>query len=288
MIPGKFEYRRPSSVSEALSILANEEDAKILAGGQSLIPMMKLRFAEPAVLVDLGGLEELQGITEDNGTLIIGAMTTENALIQSELLSRKCPLIQAAARQIADPQVRNLGTVGGDIAHGDPANDHPAVMIAADAEFVITGKNGDRTVAAEKFFHGTYWTELGENEILTSIRVPAFSSTNGFGYSKLKRKTGDYATAGASVVVKMDEGVCVNASIALTNVGPTPIKAEGAEQVLLNTHADGNVVEEAAYKAMEVSDPAEDLRGTIEYKRNMTGEMTRRAVRAAVSTATGG
>ena len=288
MIPGKFNYHRPTTLSEALDILADEEDAKVLAGGQSLIPMMKLRFAEPASLIDLGDISELRGISESNGTLAIGAMTTENDLIASNVLAHKCPLLPAAAHQIADPQVRNLGTVGGDIAHGDPANDHPAVMIAAGAELVLASQQGKRTVAAKDFFHGTYLTELGEQEILVAINVPSFSHATGFGYYKLKRKTGDYATAGASVVLEMRNGTCSSVAIALTNVGPAPIKAVEAEQAVLNTSVTENIIDEAAQKAMDASDPVEDLRGSVEYKRHMAGEMTRRAIRAAVASANGG
>ena len=289
MIPGAFEYHAPTSVADAVSLLGQlGDEAKVLAGGHSLLPMMKLRFAEPAHLVDLNRIEELKGITEADGMVCIGAMTTENQLINSELLANKCPLIVQAAKLVADPQVRNRGTIGGDIAHGDPGNDHPAVMLAVGASFVLVGPEGERTIAADGFFLGTYWTALEEGEILKQIRVPAVTPSTGHGYAKLKRKTGDYATAGAAVQLVLKGNLCESINIGLTNVGPCAIKATDAEAVLVGQVIDEALIQTAAEKAMAMCDPAEDLRGDIEYKTHMAGEMTRRAIRQALSRAQGG
>lgn len=288
MIPGSFEYHAPTSLSEALSMLGRfGEEAKILAGGHSLIPMMKLRFAEPAHLIDLNRIDALRGIREENGVLHIGAMTRENDLLTSALLRDKCPLLPEAVRNISDPQVRNCGTIGGDIAHGDPANDHPALMLALNATFVVAGPGGERTVPAAEFFLGTYWTALEAEEILTEIRVPVFSAHTGHGYFKLKRKQGDWATAGAAAVLRMDGERCAEAGIGLTNVGPTALKATEAEELLAGKVVDEALIAQAAEKVMAICDPAEDLRGDTEYKTHMAGEMARRAIRAALARARG-
>ena len=288
MIPGVFDYYAPTTLADAISLLKEfGDEAKVLAGGHSLLPMMKLRFAEPAHLIDLNKISELRGITQNNGIITIGAMTTENQLIASELLATNCPLIPQAAHLVADPQVRNRGTIGGDIAHGDPGNDHPAVMLALGASFVLFGPNGDRTVAADSFFLGTYWTLLEESEILKQIQVPAITPGTGWGYSKLKRKTGDYATAGAAVQLVLKNDVCESINIGLTNVGATAIKATDAEDILRGQVIDEALIQHAAEKAMAMTDPAEDLRGDAEYKTHMAGEMVRRAIRQAVSRAKG-
>jgi aerobic carbon-monoxide dehydrogenase medium subunit len=287
MIPSGFEYHAPSSVEEAVKVLADYEDARVLAGGHSLLPMMKLRFAEPAHLVDINGIAELKGIRDDSGLIRIGAMTTENELIASTIIQQKCPLISDAAQLIADPQVRNRGTIGGDIVHGDPGNDHPALMLAVDASFVLTGPDGQRTVAANGFFLGTYLTQLEENELLTEIRVPAFGAGTGHGYNKLKRKTGDYATAAAAVVLQLDGARCTEIRIALTNVAPMAIRAEQAENLLRGQTVTEALIEQAAARVMEVCEPAEDLRGDVEYKTHMAAEMARRSIRAALARARG-
>lgn len=288
MIPGTFDYHAPSSLSEVISLLGEYGDeAKVLAGGHSLLPMMKLRFAEPAHLIDLKGVAELKGISESGGVIHIGAMTTENELIASDLINEKCPLIVDAAKLIADPQVRNKGTIGGDIAHGDPGNDHPAIMLACGASFVLTGPNGDRTVPADGFFLGTYYTQLEEGEVLKEIQAPVAQKGSGSGYAKLKRKTGDFATAAAAVTLQMDGDTCTSINIALTNVAPCAIKASDAEAVLTGQTVTDALIDQAAEKAMAVCDPAEDLRGDIEYKTAMAGEMTRRAIRQAISRAKG-
>lgn len=288
MIPGSFEYHAPSSLDEAVKLLGQYADqAKVLAGGHSLLPMMKLRFAEPEHLIDINRISELKGIREDKGTIRIGAMTTENELIASELLKQKCPLIPDAARLIADPQVRNCGTIGGDIAHGDPGNDHPAVMIAVEASFVLRGPKGERVVPADGFFRGTYQTQLEPNEILAEIRVPAVPANAGYAYCKLKRKTGDFATAAAAVQLQLDGKRCKKATVALTNVGPTALKAADAAAALVGAEIDDARIEQAARKAMAICDPAEDLRGDREYKIHMAGEMTRRAISLALYRAWG-
>ena len=284
MIPPAFDYHVPRSVADAIKLLGElGPDAKLLAGGHSLLPMMKLRFAQPTHLVDLNRIAELRGIREEGNTICIGAMTVESDLIASKLLLAKLPLLPDAARQIGDPQVRNRGTLGGDIAHGDPGNDHPAVSIALDASFVLQGPNGRRQVRADGFFHGTYMTDLAEDEILVEIRMPAFAPKTGWAYEKLKRKTGDWATAAAAVVLRIDGGVVSHARIALTNVAPTALRASDAEAALLGKPLTDATIADAAAKAMAVCDPAEDLRGDVEYKTAMAGQMVRRAIAKAAA-----
>lgn len=267
MIPGMFSYHAPTTLDEAISLLDQfGEEGKILAGGHSLLPMMKLRFAEPEYLIDLNRIDSLRGIHEVNGTIHIGAMTTENALIASDLLNEKCPLIPEAAELIADPQVRNCGTIGGDIVHGDPGNDHPSVMLALEATFVLTGPSGTRTVPANGFFIDTYFTQLSEGEILTEIQIPVFTKNMGSAYNKLKRKTGDFATAASAVVIELDGNICKKINIALTNAAPTAFRATLAEDILTGKNIDKTLVEIAAQKVMEMCNPTEDPRGDAEYK----------------------
>lgn len=288
MIPGVFEYHAPSTLDEAVALLKQyNADAKILAGGHSLIPMMKLRFAEPAHLIDVNRIGELKGIREEGNLIKIGAMTTESELIASDLLRKKCPLIPETARLIADPQVRNRGTIGGDVVHGDPGNDHPAVMLALDALFVLRSPAGERTVPADGFYLGTYYTQLDANEILKEIHIPVPPEGSGYAYCKLKRKTGDFATAAAAVQLQMQGKVCKKITIALTNVAPTALKANAAAQLLTGKVIDDALIEQAAQLAMGICNPAEDLRGDIEYKTHMAGEMTRRAIRQALMRAKG-
>ena len=218
---------------------------------------------------------------------MVGAMTSENALINSALLREKCPLLPEAARLIADPQVRNRGTIGGDIAHGDPANDHPALMMALDASFTLVGANGPRQVAATDFYLGTFYTLLEADEVLTEIRLAPQASNTGASYHKLKRKTGDFATAAAAAVIQMSGDTCQSVRIALTNLAPTALRASDAEAVLTGQVITDDLIDQAAQKAMDACDPAEDLRGDVEYKTHMGGEMTRRAIRTAVERAKG-
>ena len=284
MIPPSFDYHAPKSVGEAVSLLGSlGGDAKILAGGHSLLPMMKLRFAQPAHLIDINCIPELRGICEDGADVVIGAMTVENELIGSTLLQATVPLLAEAPKLIADPQVRNRGTIGGDIAHGDPANDHPALALAVDATFVLEGPQGRRNVKADDFFLGTYATALADDEIMVAIRVPAFAAGTGWAYEKLKRKTGDWATAGAAVVLRMSAGSVSHARIGLTNVGPTALRATAAEEALLGKPLTEVTIEAAADAAMAICDPAEDLRGDVEYKTAMAGQMLKRAIRTAAA-----
>jgi len=282
MIPPRFEYHAPKSVGEAVALLGQYgSDAKLLAGGHSLLPMMKLRFAEPAHLIDINRIPELRGIREADGQVVIGAMTTENELINSPVVKTKLPLLAEAAKLIADPQVRNRGTIGGDIAHGDPGNDHPALSIAIEASFVLEGPNGRRTVAADGFFLGTYMTLLEENEVMVEIHAAAFAQGTGWAYEKLKRKTGDWATAGCAVVIRKSGNTVSHVRIALTNVAPTALRAETAEAALLGQAFTPAAVQAAADAAIALCEPAEDLRGDIEYKTAMAGEMVKRALAKA-------
>ena len=286
MIPPAFDYHAPRTVGEAITLLGTlGSDAKLLAGGHSLLPMMKLRFAQPAHLIDLNRIPELRGISQDGANIVIGAMTVENELIASPLLQARLPLLSEAAKLIADPQVRNRGTIGGDIAHGDPANDHPALAIAIDATFTLQGPQGRRDVKADAFFHGTYLTALAEDEILVAIRAPAFAAGTGWAYEKLKRKTGDWATAGAAVVLRLSAGSVSHVRIALTNVAPAALRAVAAEQALLGKPLTEASIQAAATAAMAATDPAADLRGDVEYKTAMAGEMLKRAIRAAAARA---
>ena len=282
MIPPGFDYHAPRSVADAIQLLGQlGGDAKLLAGGHSLLPMMKLRFAQPAHLIDLNRIDALRGIREEGATIVIGAMTVENELIASTLLQTRLPLLPEAAKQIADPQVRNRGTIGGDIAHGDPGNDHPAIAMALDATLVLEGPKGKRSVKADGFFHGTYMTDMAEDEILTEIRIPAFAPKTGYAYEKLKRKTGDWATAAAAVVLRIDGGKVSYVRIGLTNVAPTALRATDAEAALLGQPLTEANIAIAAAKAMAITDPAEDLRGDRDYKTAMAGQMLKRALAKA-------
>jgi carbon-monoxide dehydrogenase medium subunit len=282
MIPPRFEYHAPSSIGEAVALLGQlGSEAKLLAGGHSLLPMMKLRFAEPAHLIDINRIPELRGIRDNGHTVVIGAMTTENELINSPVVQAKLPLLAEAAQLIADPQVRNRGTIGGDIAHGDPGNDHPALSIAIEASFVLEGPNGRRTVAADGFFLGTYMTLLEENEVMCEIHAPAFAQGTGWAYEKLKRKTGDWATAGCAVVMRKSGNAVSHVRIALTNVAPTALRAEAAEAALLGQPVNAATLQAAADAATAICEPAEDLRGDIEYKTAMAGAMVKRALAKA-------
>jgi len=282
MIPAAFDYHAPRSVADAVKLLGElGADAKLLAGGHSLLPMMKLRFAEPAHLIDLGRIGELRGISQAGNELRIGAMTTENDLLHSKLLAEKVPLLVEGAGWIADPQVRFKGTIGGDISHGDPANDQPALMVALDAAFVLTGPKGERVVKADGYFLGLYATQLADDEILTQIRIPLPAAGSGWSYQKLKRKTGDFATAATAVMLQMKGKSVAKVAIALTNAGPTVLKARDAEAYLSGKAIDEASLDEAARRAMGICEPTPDQRGDAEYKRAMCGEMTRRALQAA-------
>ncbi len=229
MIPGPFAYHRPKSVQEAIALLGRlGEDALPLAGGHSLIPLMKLRFAAPSDLVDLAGIDDLKGISEDGAEIVIAAMTTQQEVIASDLLADKVPILEETALVIADPQVRSLGTMGGNAANGDPGNDMPAVMIALDAVYDVAGTDGARRIAARDFYRGIYNTALEAGEVLTAIRIPTPPAGHGYAYEKLKRKVGDYATAAAAVVLTMEGGTVAGCAIGLTNLAEKALFAEEA------------------------------------------------------------
>ncbi len=289
MIPANFEYHRPGSIDEAVSLLAEHgEDGRVLAGGHSLIPMMKLRLAEPGHLIDLNGVEGLRSIAEVEGAIHIGAMTTQAEIIASDDLAARCPILREAAKLIADPQVRACGTIGGNVANGDPGNDLPAVMMALDASFVLRGPGGERSLAARGFYEGPFETARDDDEILTALRIPALAAGQGQAYCKLKRKVGDYAIAAAAVVLSMDGGTCSQAAVALTNLGITPLYAEAASAALTGTAVDAAAIAAAVEAAVAITDPAADLRGPVAYRRHVAGVMTRRAIETALARATGG
>ncbi len=285
MIPGAFAYHRPKSVSEAVALLADlGEDARPLGGGHSLIPLMKLRLAAPSHLVDLGGIADLKKIREDGGEIVIGAGVTQHEVIDSDLLTSKVPLLAEAARQIADPQVRYLGTLGGNVANGDPGNDMPAVMMALNATYELVGKSGARKVAARAFYNGTYDTALKPGEIVAAIRIPALGK-HGYAYEKLKRKVGDYATAAAAVVLTWEGGKVGQCSIGLTNVADKPLFAEEAGKIIAGSTLDAATVKKAVAAAEAITSPASDRRGTPRYRTKMAGVMLSRALARAKSRA---
>ena len=287
MIPASFDYSAPATLEEAINLLHEiGDEAKILAGGHSLIPMMKLRFASPEHLIDINNIPGLSYVKEEDGYLKIGAMTRESELEHANVIAEKYPIFTDAAKLIADPQVRNMGTIGGNLAHGDAANDHPAVMIALRAEVEITGKEGKRYVPIDEFFYGFYMTAVQHGEILTEIRIPTPSSNTGNAYHKLERKVGDYATAGVAVQISLDaDGVCTYAGIGLTNVNPTPLRAARSEEVLVGNQITDELIAQAAQFASEDCEPSADLRGDEDYKRAMVGVITKRMINKALQRA---
>ncbi len=290
MIPDKFEYFAPKTVAEAVGLLKTHgSDAKALAGGHSLIPLMKLRLAAPRYLVDLNGIAEMAYIKEADGVLRIGAMTRHADLETSDLIRSRYALLADTARVISDPLVRNMGTIGGSLAHADPAGDWGAAMLAARATVVVTGPRGERTVAIDDFLVDTFTTVLEPNEILTEIRVPRPPARSGGAYLKLERKVGDFAivAVGASVVLDT-RGTCESAGIGLCNVGPTSLRAKRAEEALRGQKPDDAGIARAAQAAAAESNPVTDLRGPAEYKRDVVRVLTARALRLAVQRAKGG
>jgi carbon-monoxide dehydrogenase medium subunit len=289
MIPAAFEYHAPTSLGEATALLARlGEDAKVLSGGQSLIPMMKLRLASPPHVVDINGIAGLAGLREADGFLRIGALTRESDLEESALIRTRYPLLHETSKVIADPIVRNLATVGGNLAHGDPANDHPATMLALGAEVVATSPRGERTIPIGAFFTGPFATALRPDEILIEVRVPVPAARSGGAYVKLERKVGDFATAAVAVQLTLSAaGTCEQVGIGLTNVGLTPIKATAAEAALKGKRLDDAAMAQAAKLAAEASDPSADLRGSVEYKRDLVRVLTGRALRRALARAEG-
>lgn len=289
MIPAAFEYHAPTSLGEATTLLARlGEDAKVLSGGQSLIPLMKLRLASPPHVVDINGIPGLAGIREADGVLRIGALTRESDLEASDLVRTRYPLLHETTKVIADPIVRNLATLGGNLAHGDPANDHPATMLALGAEVVAAGPRGERRIPIAAFFTGPFATALDPGEILTEIRIPVPAARSGGAYVKMERKVGDFATAAVAVQLTLSAaGTCEQVGIGLTNVGLTPIKATQAENALKGKRPDDAAIAAAAKLAAAAAQPAEDLRGSVEYKRDLVRVLTARALRRAVQRAGG-
>ncbi len=288
MIPGSFNYHRPASVQEAVGLLAKlGDDGRALAGGHSLIPMMKLRLATPGNLVDLAAISELKGAKSDGDDILIGAMTTQRDIIGSDLLADKIPILRETSLQIADPQVRYLGTLGGNVANGDPGNDMPAVMMCLNAVYQVTGKSGERRIAAREFYQGAYFTALEPGDLLTAIRIPTPPVDHGYDYEKLKRKIGDYATAAAAVVLTMKDGKVETCSIGLTNVAETPLWAEEAAQILTGSSLDAATVKRAVAAAEAITAPATDARGPAQYRTKMAGVMLTRALARAKSRARG-
>lgn len=286
MIPGVFEYHAPSSLGEATALLAKlGDDAKVLSGGQSLIPLMKLRLAAPHHLVDINGLPGLAYVREDSGALRIGGLTREADLEESDVVKSRYPLLLDTCKVIADPIVRNLATVGGNLAHGDPANDHPATMLALGAEVVAVGTAGERKIPIGTFFTGPFSTALRPDEIVVEIRVPAPRPGSGGAYVKMERKVGDFATAAVAVQLTLSGGVCQDIGIGLTNVGSVPIKAVKAEAALRGKRPDEAAIKQASQLAAEAADPAADLRGSVEYKKDLVRVLTGRALRKAIERA---
>jgi len=287
MIPAPFDYHAPQTLDEALALLqshgAESGEAKILSGGQSLLPLLKLRLGATGHLVDIGRIPGLEYLKEEDGFLKIGGRTRESALERSDLIRTRYPLLAETAAVIADPIVRNLATVGGNLAHGDPANDHPATMLALRAEVVATGPKGSRTVAIDDFFLGLFQTALAPDEILTEIRVPAPAPKSGGSYVKLERKVGDFATAASAVQVTLAaDGTIAKIGIGLTNAGPTPLRAADAESFLTGQQPTDERIAEAARRAAAIASPNADRRGAIEYKRQMARVLTGRALKRAI------
>ena len=271
MIPAAFEYARAGSVDEAISLLGSNEDAKLLAGGHSLLPAMRLRVARPAMLVDIGRLSDLSYVREDGDRIAIGALTRHHDVANSEALETHCPIVAYTAGQIGDPQVRHMGTIGGSVAHGDPAGDLPSVLLALDAEFTAQGPKGTRTIAARDFFTSLFETALAPNEVLTEIRVP--KSTAGWSYLKFQRRAQDWAVVGVAAV-RSNGGVHVG----LTNMGLTPLRASGVEEAV----SGGSDPAAAAARADEGTAPPSDSFGSAEYRRELVKVLVRRALQEAM------
>lgn len=282
MIPGSFDYHRPSTIDEAIGLLASHVgDALILAGGHSLIPMMKLRMATPEHLIDIQDIYDLSAISIGADQIDIGATVTQAQLIHSEELADCCPILRETSLQIADPQIRNLGTIGGNVANGDPGNDMPAIMQLLDADYVLQGPDGTRTVKARAYYEAAYFTARSENEILTSIRFAKPAAGHGSSYHKQKRKIGDYATAAAAVMLEVSNGSCTSASIAMTNLADTPLWAEAAANALIGSALDADAIAAAVAAARAITNPASDGRGPAEYRTHLAGIMVKRAIETA-------
>jgi carbon-monoxide dehydrogenase medium subunit len=282
LYPKPFEYHSPRTIQEAAALVERYgQDSKVLAGGQSLIPMLKLRLLSPAHVIDLSRVEGLSYIRKEGGELAIGAMTKMGTIASSEVITAEYPILRDCARVIGDAEVRNMGTIGGNVSHGDPTNDMPAVMLATGASFVVASTRGKRSIPASKFFVDTFTTALQGGEILAEVRIPVVERRSGT-YLKLERQAGDFGIAGVAAVLDMSsDGRCVACGIGLTGVGPTAIKATKAEKILQGTRLEKDKIEEAAEAAAAEAEPASDLRGTADYKREMVSVLTARAIRAA-------
>jgi carbon-monoxide dehydrogenase medium subunit len=286
MIPGPFSYHRPATLADAVNLLATlGDEARPLAGGHSLVPMMKLRLAVPEHLVDLHGIAGLKGIRRDGNNLIIGAMTTQHELLASDDVAKSIPILHEAALLVADPQVRYRGTIGGNVANGDPGNDMPALMMTLGASYRLEGKSGARDVAASEFYQAAYFTTLEPGEILTAVSIPVPPAGHGYAYEKLKRKVGDYATAAAAVVLTMSGGKVATCSIGLTNLAETPLLATDAAKAVIGTSLDEASLKKAAAAAQAIMSPAADARGPVEYRKHVGGIMVMRALSRAAAKA---
>ena len=286
MIPGSFEYYRPANLSEAVALLGKfDSDARLIAGGHSLIPMMKLRLAVPSHLIDLRGIAELKGVRLEGGEIVIGAMTTQHEIIGDGLLAQHVPILRETAELIADPQVRYQGTIGGNVANGDPGNDMPALMMALGATYVLRGASGERRIAARDYYLSTYETAAEPGEVLAAIRVPAPPPGHGWAYEKLKRKVGDYATAAAAAILTVADGKVATCAIGLTNVAGTALLASDAAAAVIGSALDKPILARAAGAATAIAEPAADGRGSAEYRAKMAGVMTARALTRAFARA---
>jgi aerobic carbon-monoxide dehydrogenase medium subunit len=287
MYPAAFEYHAPGSVQEALGLLGKLDDAKILAGGHSLVPMMKLRLAQPKHVIDLRKVPGLSGIKEEGNTIVIGAMATHWEVESSKVLQAKCPVVSDTAKIIGDPAVRNKGTIGGSLAHADPAADMPATVIALGAEFVCQGPKNKRTVKVDEWFQGLMATALGEDELLVEIRVPALPAGTGSAYMKFAHPASRFAIVGAAAVITVDkQGTCSKAGVGITGAGTKAVRAKGVEAGLVGKRLDAATIEAAAQKAADGVDVQADLQGSVEYKSHLCRVFARRAIEAAVKKAT--
>ena len=284
MYPAQFEYHKASTVKEALDLLGKYKDeAKLLAGGHSLLPAMKLRLAQPKHLIDIGKVSGLSGVKEDGGTLVIGAMTTHYAIESSALLKSKCPLLPEVAGHIGDPMVRNMGTIGGSLAHADPAADWPAAAIALNADLVAEGPKGKRTIKADDFFKGLLTTALADDEILTEIRVPAAAANVKSAYVKFPHPASRFAVVGVAAVLTMDGGKVSKASIGITGAGSKAVRAKGVEAAITGKAADAASIQAAAEKGADGVDVQPDLQGSEEYKKHLLKVFSKRAIEAAAA-----
>ncbi len=279
MIPAAFDYEVADSVEHALGLLGSDPDAKVLAGGHSLVPALKLRISQPSKLIDIGRLSELSYVRDDGAQIAIGALTRHATVHRDALLQEHCPIVPSTAGKVGDPQVRHRGTIGGSMAHGDPASDLPAVMLALGAEFVIVGAGGERTVGASDFFTGVFQTAVGPGDLLTEIRVPKLTGSTGWSYLKFHRRAQDWATVGVAAIVDRDNGAVTGASVALTNMGGTPLRATAVEDAL----SGGASPADAAGHAAEGTEPSSDTAASAEFREHLARVLTERALTEALA-----